>query len=85
LEVPKDRFFSAEEMELGQVIHTLDHQVNSSDELELRESVAASSRTSIQKLSPEEWLKEWEEVIAAVSKVWPAGVSAVDVVSEMRR
>ncbi len=33
----------------------------------------------------EEWLKEWDELAEEIGKVWPAGVSAVDVVSEMRR
>jgi DNA-binding transcriptional regulator/RsmH inhibitor MraZ len=33
----------------------------------------------------EEWEKEWRAVQEQVGKSWPAGVSAADVVSEMRR
>ena len=31
------------------------------------------------------WLKQWRELGEEIGKVWPEGVSAVDVVSEMRR
>ena len=33
----------------------------------------------------DDWLKQWRELAEAIGKVWPEGVSAVDVVSEMRR
>lgn len=33
----------------------------------------------------EEWKQNWDALSAEISKVWPEGVSAVDVVSEMRR
>lgn len=33
----------------------------------------------------DEWLKQWRELAEEIGKVWPEGVSAVDVVSEMRR
>ena len=33
----------------------------------------------------DEWLKQWQELAEEIGKVWPEGVSAVDVVSEMRR
>jgi hypothetical protein len=35
--------------------------------------------------TPEEWMKEWRELAEEIGKVWPAGKSAADVVSEMRR
>lgn len=33
----------------------------------------------------EEWKRGWDALTEEISKVWPEGVSAVDVVSEMRR
>lgn len=33
----------------------------------------------------EDWERQWKIVQEQVSKVWPAGVSAIDVISEMRR
>ena len=33
----------------------------------------------------DEWLKQWRELAEEIGKVWPEGVSPVDVVSEMRR
>ena len=33
----------------------------------------------------DEWMKQWRELSEEIGKVWPKGVSAVDVVSEMRR
>ncbi len=33
----------------------------------------------------ESWLKEWDALSGEIGKVWPTGVSAVDVISEMRR
>ena len=32
----------------------------------------------------DEWMKQWRELTEEISKVWPIGVSAVDVISEMR-
>ncbi len=37
------------------------------------------------KLTPEEWLKQWRELSEEIGKVWPEGVSAADVIAEMRR
>lgn len=70
---------------MGQVIETLDHQVDGIVELEQREPGAFSNQSSTQKMSPEEWLKEWDELAEEVGKVWPAGLSAVDAISEERR
>lgn len=39
----------------------------------------------VKKLTPEQWEAQWRIVQEEVSKSWPAGVSATDVVSEMRR
>ena len=58
-----------------------------------RYKVEAVGRKLVVELEPaterqqvyEEWLKEWDELSEEIGKVWPAGVSAVDVVSEMRR
>jgi len=36
------------------------------------------------KLTSEQWEAQWREVQEQVSKSWPAGISAVDVISEMR-
>ncbi len=33
----------------------------------------------------EEWKRSWDALTEEISKVWPEGVSAADVVSEMRR
>ena len=33
----------------------------------------------------DEWLKQWRELAGEIGEVWPEGVSAVEVVSEMRR
>ena len=33
----------------------------------------------------EEWKQNWDALSAEISKVWPEGVSATDIVSEMRR
>jgi len=35
--------------------------------------------------TPEQWEAQWRAAQEQVSKSWPAGVSAVDVMSEMRR
>ncbi len=32
----------------------------------------------------DEWLRQWRELAEEIGKAWPEGVSAVDVVSEMR-
>lgn len=47
---------------------------------------AVGKRLSIEpELIEDEWLKQWRELAEEIGKVWPEGVSAVDVVSEMRR
>jgi len=35
--------------------------------------------------SSDEWMRQWRELSEEIGEVWPKGVSAVDVVSEMRR
>ena len=40
---------------------------------------------SRQKLSSAEWESEWKVFSDQVTKAWPSDISAVDVVSEMRR
>ncbi len=37
------------------------------------------------KPTPEQWLKQWKELAEEIGKVWPEGVSATQVISEMRR
>lgn len=70
---------------MGQAIETLDYHVKGADEQEQRAPAASSNQLSIQKLSPEEWLKEWDELAEEIGKVWPTGLSAVDAVAEQRR
>lgn len=70
---------------MGQVIETSDRQVDTIVEVEQREPVASSNRSSTQKPSPEEWLKGWDELAEEIGKVWPAGLSAVDAINEQRR
>jgi len=36
-------------------------------------------------LTSEQWEAQWREVQEQVSESWPAGISATDVISEMRR
>ena len=38
-----------------------------------------------EKLTPDEWLKQWREMAEEIGKVWPEGVSATQVISDMRR
>lgn len=33
----------------------------------------------------DQWLKQWRELAEEIGAAWPAGVSPLDVVSEMRR
>ncbi len=70
---------------MGQVIEALEHPMDSADEVGQREPIIAGNQSSTPKMSPEEWLEKWEALAEEIGKVWPAGVSAVDVVSEMRR
>ncbi len=70
---------------MGQVIEALKHQVDNAAESEQREPVVSGNESSIQKLSSEEWLKEWDELAEEIGKVWPADLSAVDAVNEQRR
>lgn len=46
---------------------------------------ATSAQGSEQESAFDKWQRQWKVVQQEVSKSWPAGVSAVDVVSEMRR
>lgn len=46
---------------------------------------AVSAQESDQEAAFDRWQQQWKIVQQEVSKSWPAGVSAVDVVSEMRR
>lgn len=46
---------------------------------------AAPAQEDEQKSAFDKWQQQWKIVQREVSKSWPAGVSAVDVVSEMRR
>ena len=39
----------------------------------------------LQTLRPDDWEAEWKAFAEKVTKAWPSGLSAVDVVSEMRR
>ena len=39
----------------------------------------------VEKLDPEEWQRQWNELSERVSRLWPANLSAADVISEMRR
>lgn len=46
---------------------------------------ALSVQEGEQESAFDRWQQQWKIVQQEVSKSWPAGVSAVDVVSEMRR
>ena len=46
---------------------------------------AALTEESEQESAFDKWQKQWKIVQREVSRSWPPGVSAVDVVSEMRR
>ncbi len=46
---------------------------------------AVSAQESEQGSAFDKWQQQWKIVQQEVSKSWPAGVSAVEVVSEMRR
>ena len=49
------------------------------------ERETGEARANAPKLTPEEWLQQWQELAEDVGKVWPKGLSAADVISEMRR
>lgn len=37
------------------------------------------------KLTPEEWMRQWNELSGRISKVWNTDKSAAEIISEMRR
>ena len=37
------------------------------------------------KLTPEEWMRQWNELSERISKVWNTDKSAAEIISEMRR
>ncbi len=49
------------------------------------EREAAEAQANTPKLTPDEWLRQMQELAAEVGKVWPKDLSAADVISEMRR
>ncbi len=54
----------------------------------IEEGVAAApqpSATETPQMQREEWLRQWQAMAHEISKSWPAGVSAADVLAEMRR
>jgi hypothetical protein len=52
---------------------------------ETEKPAATRKRRKQSKLSWEEWERERDALSVELSKVWPEGVSATDVISEMRR
>ncbi len=51
------------------------------------EPVAASDEKELftqAKLTPEEWMRQWNELSESISKVWNTDKSAAEIISEMR-
>lgn len=48
------------------------------------EATDADGTQKSAEVTPDEWMRQWRELSEEIGKVWPEGVSAVDVVSEMR-
>ncbi len=38
-----------------------------------------------EKLTPEEWMRQWNELSERISRVWNTDKSAAEIISEMRR
>ena len=53
--------------------------------LEIVEAAEIMDKQRLDQAASDEWMRQWSELSKEISKIWPEGVSAVDVVSEMRR
>ena len=49
------------------------------------EATGAGGAEPEQHQTPDQWMQSWMELTEEVGRVWPAGLSAVDAVSEQRR